>query len=590
MLLLSPFEAAEFGRSAFWATLSASNILFWKTTGYFDLRSEFNPLLMTWSLGVEEQFYAVIPLLMVLLTHIRRAWILPAILISCALSFAFAVGELGVHPTMVFYMLPARAWEMGIGVALAVAEREGRTGLLARFSQVVSGAGLVAILAPMFLLTVGTPFPGLAALPSVLGTALLLAAPNGWISKRLLSLSPLVFIGRISYSLYLWHWPLLALARVVCGGKLSPLSTALMIAAALGAAILSYYFVEQPFRRSAVLPAQLLLRYAEVSVLVLVVCAALWLTHGVPQRNPALARIETSGATLVDDPCLAAYGSSKPNLSGRCYPTGSGKPAIALWGDSHSAALAPGLRAAAMTQGYEFDQLSKASCLPLTGATRHLDEHPMLAAECLQFNHKALDLLAGFWSAPMHQTLKDGWLTSDLAHQRQIPSIEVSNGLFEQGLTASAQALLDAGKDVVVFDDVPAFDVDPLWRVRTTHMALRRDLTGWLGLNGSNDPGYALPSDGALSEQATSILRQTVARLPAVAFIDLKTELCRTPNECAYRLQDNLLYIDPQHLSAAGAMYALRDFRLPAPPSAVQRASRDVNSRLTGSSPVALQK
>jgi peptidoglycan/LPS O-acetylase OafA/YrhL len=266
MLLLSPFEAAQLGRGAVAATLSVSNILFWKTSSYFDMASELNPLLMTWSLGVEEQFYAVIPLLMVVLFRIRQGLLLPCILVICVVSFGFAVHEVRLFPMVAFYMLPPRAWELGAGVALAVAERGAKQFALSEsIGQYVSATGLALILAPIFLLTAATPFPGASALPSVLGAVMLLAGPKSWINARLLSLQPLVFVGRISYSLYLWHWPLLALGRVVYGGHLPGAAAACLVPVAFGAAVLSYYFIEQPFRKSSLAPAPLLIRYAIVS-------------------------------------------------------------------------------------------------------------------------------------------------------------------------------------------------------------------------------------------------------------------------------------------------------------------------------------
>ena len=122
LVLLSPFETWEFSKSAIAATLSASNIYFWRHTNYFDTQNVFNPLLMTWSLGVEEQFYTVIPVLLVLLARIRRNLILPAVLTICVLSFLLSWRELGSHPFAVFYLLGTRAWELGVGVALAIAE------------------------------------------------------------------------------------------------------------------------------------------------------------------------------------------------------------------------------------------------------------------------------------------------------------------------------------------------------------------------------------------------------------------------------------------------------------------------------------
>jgi hypothetical protein len=162
--------------------------------------------------------------------------------------------------------------------------------------------------------------------------------------------------------------------------------------------------------------------------------------------------------------------------------------------------------------------------------------------------------------------LQDGWLVADLKHEREIPSLDASNKLFEQSLTASIRSLQAVGKQVIVLDDVPIFAVDPLWRVRTTRIAARRNLASWLSLHESSDPGYASPVDDAGSAQTAALLRQTLAKLPTVQLVDLKPMLCSSPSQCAYRDNDKLLYADPQHLSADGAVYALRNFRLPALP------------------------
>jgi peptidoglycan/LPS O-acetylase OafA/YrhL len=315
LVLLSPMEAAQTARSAFAATLSASNVLFWATANYFAPKTELNPVLMTWSLGIEEQFYAIIPLLMVLLARFRRNLLLPAVLAICALSFFFAWSLLGRYPMLVFYLLPARAWELGAGVALAAAELCRKNNALpAPAAQLLSLIGLGSMLVPVYLLTAATPFPGPAALPSVFGTALVIAVPASWINRRLLSLPQLVFIGKVSYSWYLWHWPLLALLRVLYDGTPPRAASLVTVAAALAVAVLSYYLIEQPFRRSAWPPIPLLLRYAVAGGVLLAVCAAIWFSHGAPRRFPALAGMEAAGQALSADPCLAAE-TDRPNLT-----------------------------------------------------------------------------------------------------------------------------------------------------------------------------------------------------------------------------------------------------------------------------------
>jgi len=591
VFLLSPQDTYDLSRSAIAATLSVSNIAFWKTSGYFDPGGELNPFLMSWSLGVEEQFYVVIPLLMVLLARVRRSWVFPSVLLVCGLSFLFACLALRNHPSMAFYLLPARAWELGAGVALAVYELRRRRNSLEASSLRGPGlglslslAGLAALLLPIFVLTGATPFPGAAALPSVLGTAMVLAVPHSWINRRVLSVAPLVYIGRVSYSWYLWHWPLLAFIRILYGSQVPPLTVTLgAVAVAFGAAVLSYYLVEQPFRKSRRAPTSLLLHYAAVGVLFLGVCGVLKQSHGLERRYPHLLSHEAVNQLLGEDPCLAPFGVDAPNLSPACYDRSATQPSVALWGDSHSAALAPGLRAVAARSGYGFVQLSKAACLPLLGAERFAPARPLESQACLRFNEQALSLvnadphirtvvLCGFWDNPLRLSEGKAWLTADLAHERDVPSLEGSERIFIQSLTALIQSLRGAGKQVIVFGETPELGSDPVWRIQSAGIPARRTLDRWLGVPDAGDPGFAAPGYLASDALATSLLHETVASIssdssgsaPNPQLVDLKTNLCRNPSQCAYRDGDRLLFADPHHLTPLGAQYALRGFHLPA--------------------------
>ena len=611
LLLLSPLEARQFGRSAFAAALSISNILFWHGARYFDTKSEFIPLLMTWSLGVEEQFYAIVPLLIVLLARLRRSLILPAIFAVCALSFLLAQHELTSQSEAAFqaafYLLPARAWELGIGVALAVTELSRKHRMWPKpqpqfVTQSLSTAGLAMMLAPILLLTAHSPFPGVAALPSVLGTAILIAAPASFINRRLLSLPPLAFVGRVSYSWYLWHWPLLAFVHIVNGSKLPPAVPLFTAAAAFPLAVGSYFFIEQPFRRSARSPIPLLLRYAVLSVAMLTVCACIWLSHGLPQRYSVLAQMEAANPSLASDPCLVEDDEDRPNLSPSCYAAANSVSSIALWGDSHAAALAPGLRALAIAQGYGFVQFTKTSCLPLAGVMRYMPRIPAQASRCLNFNRKVLDLirsdrririvvLTGAWSGCLERTWEGGWLIADTSGQprntsripSRIPSLSALQALFIQSLAAQIESLRAAGKYVIVLEDVPNFSFDPLSRVRAAHIPARSALAIALGIgtelkiknsaapgidpkmDSSIDPGLA-PNNGDASADAitSASLHQAVPAQDGAELIALKSSFCLDTSRCAYRDGDRLLYFDSGHLTAYGASFALRNFRLPA--------------------------
>lgn len=584
LILLSPIDLARLARSACAAALSASNILFWHSASYFDPHSELNPLLMTWSLGVEEQFYAVIPLLFVLVFRFRKRSILSLVLIVCAASFLFSWIALSSHPALAFYMLPARAWELGIGVALAVVEQPLQGELVSnRVREWLGVVGLCLVLVPLFLLDSNSAFPGPAALPSVLGTALLIAAPSSWVNRCALSFKPLVFIGRISYSWYLWHWPILSLLHILYGNAPPGPVAFAAIAASFVLALASYYVIEQPFRRSRRAAAPLLLRYSGATAVAAVFSAALWLTRGVPQRFPALAQIESQAARVRSDPCIADIGDDAPNLSTPCVPKAAQQQVVALWGDSHAAALAPAVRELAASQGYGFAEFSKASCPPVVGAAQFLPHHPSLAAKCLVYNERVFDRLlrdshvsvvvfAASWAGYLHRDWQHGWLVTDPARASTMPSGEIIRRTLAYSISNTVGALQKAGKQVYVFEDVPAFDFEPMWRLDSSSIPARRKIASLLDIGSTADTGMAAPGDIEMAAAASALLEETLSAQPSVELVNLRSFFCSTGALCPYRIGDQLLYADNNHLSPAGARYALRGVHLPpASPTIAQR-------------------
>jgi len=578
LILLLPEEALLAAKSAFAATLSSSNILFWHSIGYFDTRSQLDPLLMTWSLGVEEQFYVVVPLVMVLVVRLRRSLLLPALLIVCAISFLWACLALNSHPGLVFYMLPTRAWELGVGVVLAVVElRRRRKSLPTWLIQALSVIGLALMLGPVFVLTAATPFPGAAALPSVLGAALILATPASWINQRFLALPPITFIGRVSYSWYLWHWPLLAFTRLLYLGNLPLRAAMFAIAAAFGMAVLSYFLVEQPCRKSSTEAGPLLLRYAAVSILVLFACAGVWLSNGVPQRFPALAqaKAQEDQSNLLHDPCLVRDNIDQPNRTPACFEASATTPAVALWGDSHAAALAPGLRDSLHAQHYSFVQFTRTGCLPLIGAAVYISKTPLDEPACVKYNRNILSslaadqhirtvILAGFWEGPLQPEIYRSWLISTSAHNHTKLSQDASRELLRLSLAASIQALHDAGKQVIVVEDTPVFDFAPDLRVLACQIHARQSLARFVGVQNPDDPGFAPPRVIPIDAETDPLLREAVASLSGVTLLDLKPEFCSASTQCTYRIGDQVLFWDTHHFSPEGARYAFRDFKLPA--------------------------
>lgn len=285
-LLLTAKDLSDLGRTIRYQSLFISNILFMREDGYFEPASDLKPLLHTWSLAVEEQYYIFFPLMMVLLMRYVRhwRWMLFAVLL---VSFGLNIVYIERRPEFAFFSLPTRAWELLCGAMLAVlpvAKHAPRLWV----RQTVGLAGLAAVLLAVFTFDKSTVFPGWAALLPVLGTTALIwsGARGPTLAGQLLSLRPMVWIGLLSYSLYLWHWPIYVYANAISIDGIQPLEALGWIALAVALAWLSLRFVELPFREKRVFASRnSVLVGGLVSITALaVVGSAIRSADGVPQR------------------------------------------------------------------------------------------------------------------------------------------------------------------------------------------------------------------------------------------------------------------------------------------------------------------
>jgi peptidoglycan/LPS O-acetylase OafA/YrhL len=258
---LLPGEFRWFGRSVLWSAPFLANVFFAHVTGYFDPGAHYNVLLHLWSLGVEEQFYLAWPILLML--AVRYGVTTRALGAVVAASFAISVWGARAAPMVHFFLPGARAWELAVGAMLAAGlpgashtpvagSASSGSGSWCSYVQWGSLAALALIAASALLLSADESFPGAWGVIPTGGAALLIAAgPHSLVSRRFLATSPLVLVGRLSYSLYLWHWPLFVFARVIWGQELPRAAIAGVIATAFAAAWATYRLVEAPVRRGA---------------------------------------------------------------------------------------------------------------------------------------------------------------------------------------------------------------------------------------------------------------------------------------------------------------------------------------------------
>ncbi|GHC08682.1 acyltransferase family protein [Cerasicoccus arenae] len=353
--VLLPEDYAHLSEAVGASTLYFANIFYWLTSGYFQESAQSEVMLHTWTLSLEEQFYLFLPLAMMVVLWLlpqRRRVMFGALALGLGLSFLISVYGVEHHPRAAFFLLPSRAWEFLLGSLLAItpATRMYRSNVL---REVGSLLGLAAICFSAFGYSEVTPFPGLHALLPCLGALLLIAcndATTGLPSTlvgRLLSLKPIVYIGLISYSLYLWHWPIFCLAKYWSTAPTSLDQNLVLIFASLVAASLSYHLVEVPFRRAkAASTSRVFLMYFASGALLLGGVGAILASDGFPNRFPVEAQRIAEALTMWKEHQPLNRGTNRiPDdliEIGEPYAEFASTPRPLLWGDSHAeiAALA----------------------------------------------------------------------------------------------------------------------------------------------------------------------------------------------------------------------------------------------------------
>jgi peptidoglycan/LPS O-acetylase OafA/YrhL len=575
LLLFSPLELKQFAGAGSATILAISNIYFWLSTNYFSPSAEFNPLLMTWSLGVEEQFYLLLPVALVIAAKFFRgslSRIALVIFVIAAISIGASAFLTARHPTAAFFLLPTRAWELSAGLLLAIMELSRKRRFLSssRLNRNAVGLiGLGVILGSAWFLNGTASYPGILAGLPVLGTTLLIAARDSFVNSRVLTFAPLVFIGKISYSWYLWHWPLLAFARNAADQPLSSGAALTIVLVSFCLSVLSWKYIEQPFRQQKASTSATLRSYFGAAAVIASVLIALNLSAGFPARfSPTLSLIERNSLYLSQDRCLVSYGARAPNLEPTCIG-GTKDRRLALLGDSHAAALGGAIREMADERGYEVMQLTKSACPPLIDVTRRMPLRPMLEDECAEFNKRSFKLviadptvkvvlLAGYWAAPFVEQGQGSRFALVTERDRDVTESKSRENLAS-GLVATVRALEEAHKRVVLVLDPPIYDFNPFRHIEQQYIPARRMLARFIGASAPSVGRNVAASSEAASEGMMPLnnIDRLKAAFPDLQVLNLHSALCQE-NSCRFADSAGSYYLDDQHLSFLGASKALR--------------------------------
>jgi peptidoglycan/LPS O-acetylase OafA/YrhL len=365
-----PPEATKTGQSILSSISFVSNYLFYSQSGYFDRNFETNPVLHTWSLSVEEQFYVIFPVVIYLMrdfgdrTRIRLLWAvaLASLLYSSWMVFTDSAAA--------FFLVQFRAWELMIGALLAV---DAIPKLVRQWqAELVGVGGIALIVVSVFLISKDTPFPGLAALAPCVGAAAVIhsGAASKTLTSRVLAFFPLRFIGLISYSLYLWHWPLIVFYRLLFSVDPSRIERGALVVICILAATISWRFIEQPFREKPYKLRPYGTLDAGGAVMILTGATALALPSLIESafRYPSRA-MEVSSYAKIDEShmrvgtCFSSEITKIINTN--CLQIKPTVPNFLILGDSHAAHLWPGLQTS--YPAVHFLQATMAGCTPILG-------------------------------------------------------------------------------------------------------------------------------------------------------------------------------------------------------------------------------
>jgi peptidoglycan/LPS O-acetylase OafA/YrhL len=562
-------EWRAFSRSVGALAVFASNVLFWRETGYFDTATELKPLIHTWSLAVEEQYYVLYPLFLTLAWRLGLGWIAVLLGTAALASLGAAHVMVSTMPAAAFYLLPTRAWELAIGALAALGLWQQRGPVGPPFVRhAASAAGLLLIGYSVFAFSRATPFPSAYALLPTAGAALVIifGGPDT-AAGRLLATTPFVAIGLVSYSAYLWHQPLFAFAR---HANPSGVSTALLLALAglsLLLAYVSWRFVEQPFRNPKRVPRSGIIAVAVTGTVSIALIAAAS-QYVVPARRSIDDMQRAASMLRTVRPCVIDGLPASVQGSCRVFGSPAAAPSMLLVGDSHAEAIQLALEEALVARGRSAYAFTTGGCTPIAGVA--LDAAAVFEP-CLQMNRYIVDrflqdhriatiLLMSRWTAHWAGAPFDNGEGG--VEPRLFPG---SEGAVLTGVSAGARTTDKSAIATIYRDAIAALAA----RARVV-LIYPVPEAGWdvpAMIAEHYARGAPIPPDAASVSAAT--FRRRNAPIHAL-FDGIATPVMRirpdhlfcdtvVPGRCVTHQGGTPLYYDDDHLSDAGARLVVND-------------------------------
>jgi peptidoglycan/LPS O-acetylase OafA/YrhL len=481
---LNPSHMKDFSQSLAAVSLFSSNILFWQETGYWGVENELKPLLHTWSLAVEEQYYVLFPLFLILMWRFRKRWILSSFLLIAFISLLQSQWASVNSPSANFFLLATRGWELAIGASIAFYFIYRKNVIHSMLSQktvveLLSLLGIGLIGYAVFAFDENTPFPSVYALVPTIGTALVIvfASNDTFVAKLLGSKIP-VGIGLISYSAYLWHQPLLALARHRSLHEPTTLLLTALSITSLFLAFISWKYIEAPFRKRGIFSRKQIFSFTAIGSTFFIIFGLVGnYTNGYKFRiNNRFAEIVDNAKKDSFSKKLCVHNTEVPfQDSDFCVLVANDEKYAILYGDSHAQALMLEAKKAFSKTNYGLLFAATSACPPVKNVYR-ADKASKQA--CYEQNKKIYNyivsnpqikyvILSARWTLGMEGTRfnnKEGGV--ELGTKPHLDIVEAGSTYryhndydhqdkIAQAYTKSIQELLNAGKKVILIYPVP---------------------------------------------------------------------------------------------------------------------------------------
>jgi len=565
-LFLLPSDLKDFFQSLVAVITFSSNILFWKETGYWGTENELKPLLHTWSLAVEEQYYILFPLFLILMQRFHKRWLISSFLAIIATGLCLSQWGAYNAPVANFFLLPFRSWELAIGACIAfyflyINSNTPCTKPHNTLNELLSGLGLALIFYAIFMFDESTPFPSLYTLIPTLGTALviLFSSANTFVG-RLLSTKALVGIGLISYSAYLWHQPLIAFSRHSSSTEPNQFVLLTMATLSFPLAYLTWRFIENPFRKKENFNRKAVFKLSIIGSLAFLLIGISGQYFDVFRSSSEVPPSVINSIKRIEAPCFDRNHADTAD-TWLCPINGETlrqKPDFIAIGDSHMYAFLPGLKILASEHTYFGSYVGFSGCPPLLGVhSLRSDQH---IKNCHNLNNRVFDyvkkhdikniVLVARWSYYTDGKYSGGGINEIGTSPTDKKSKNHSRQTFNIAIHETLKRYGELGVSIHILLQVPMQKNNP------NSIYYESYIGGEFNQKFFSSKAIRREQHMQLQSYVNNKIRKAAADLAinSIQIYDPKNILCDAVM-CRFGTKDTSFYFDNDHLSISGAKF-----------------------------------